>query len=118
MRLGSFITKLKDILTSFAIPKVACRLPVSLAIAATFVISSCEVHEWPTPQPTDIILNFDFDTDMPLYMVLNVGETRSSLDGTPTRRATRSRPTRFRQTEPALTLQADATPSRGRISAN
>lgn len=49
MRLGSFITKLKDILTSFAIPKVACRLPVSLAIAATFVISSCEVHEWPTP---------------------------------------------------------------------
>lgn len=81
MRLGSFITKLKDILTSFAIPKVACRLPVSLAIAATFVISSCEVHEWPTPQPTDIILNFDFDTDMPLYMVLNVGETRSSLDG-------------------------------------
>lgn len=50
MRLGSFITKLKDILTSFAIPKVACRLPVSLAIAATFVISSCEVHEWPTPR--------------------------------------------------------------------
>ena len=81
MRLGSFITKLKDILTSFAIPKVACRLPVSLAIAATFVISSCEVHEWPTPQPTDIILNFDFDTDMPLCIAPDVCETRSSLEG-------------------------------------
>lgn len=81
MRPRSFITRLKDILTSLVIPKAFRRLSVSMAFAATIVLSSCEVHEWPTPQPTDIILNFDFDTDMPLYMVLNIGDTRSSLDG-------------------------------------
>lgn len=46
-----------------------------------FLISSCAVHEWPQSVPVDVVLNLDFNTEMPLFMVLNPGETRTSHDG-------------------------------------
>lgn len=54
---------------------------VALAVCALLCITSCAVHEWPEPTPADVIVNLDFDTQMPQYKVLNEEGTRASHDG-------------------------------------
>ena len=54
---------------------------VALAACALLCITSCAVHEWPEPTPADVIVNLDFDTQMPQYKVLNEEGTRASHDG-------------------------------------
>lgn len=53
----------------------------SAAVCALLCITSCAVHEWPEPTPADVIVNLDFDTQMPQYKVLNEEGTRASHDG-------------------------------------
>ena len=53
----------------------------ALAACALPCITSCAVHEWPEPTPADVIVNLDFDTQMPQYKVLNEEGTRASHDG-------------------------------------
>ena len=53
----------------------------ALAACALLCITSCAVHEWPEPSPADVIVNLDFDTQMPQYKVLNEEGTRASHDG-------------------------------------
>ena len=53
----------------------------SAAACALLCITSCAVHEWPEPTPADVIVNLDFDTQMPQYKVLNEEGTRASHDG-------------------------------------
>ena len=53
----------------------------ALAACALLCITSCAVHEWPEPTPADVIVNLDFDTQMPQYKVLNEEGTRASHDG-------------------------------------
>ena len=57
------------------------RLSSSAAVCALLCITSCAVHEWPEPTPADVIINLDFDTQMPQYKVLNEEGTRASHDG-------------------------------------
>ena len=57
------------------------RLSSSAAVCALLCITSCAVHEWPEPSPADVIVNLDFDTQMPQYKVLNEEGTRASHDG-------------------------------------
>ena len=57
------------------------RLSSSAAACALLCITSCAVHEWPEPTPADVIVNLDFDTQMPQYKVLNEEGTRASHDG-------------------------------------
>lgn len=59
------------------------RYSISLlsCVLVAFLVSSCAVHEWPQSEPADVVLNLDFNTEMPLFMVLNAGETRTSRDG-------------------------------------
>lgn len=54
---------------------------IALATCALLCITSCAVHEWPEPSPADVIVNLDFDTQMPQYKVLNEEGTRASHDG-------------------------------------
>ena len=54
---------------------------VALAACALLCITSCAVHEWPEPSPADVIVNLDFDTQLPQYKVLNEEGTRASHDG-------------------------------------
>ena len=56
-------------------------LSSSVAACALLCITSCAVHEWPEPTPADVIVNLDFDTQMPQYKVLNEEGTRASHDG-------------------------------------
>ena len=56
-------------------------LSSSVAVCALLCITSCAVHEWPEPTPADVIVNLDFDTQMPQYKVLNEEGTRASHDG-------------------------------------
>ena len=56
-------------------------LSSSAAVCALLCITSCAVHEWPEPTPADVIVNLDFDTQMPQYKVLNEEGTRASHDG-------------------------------------
>ena len=56
-------------------------VPSSAAVCALLCITSCAVHEWPEPTPADVIVNLDFDTQMPQYKVLNEEGTRASHDG-------------------------------------
>ena len=56
-------------------------LSSSAAACALLCITSCAVHEWPEPTPADVIVNLDFDTQMPQYKVLNEEGTRASHDG-------------------------------------
>lgn len=58
-------------------PLSPAALPLLLLLAAT----SCAVHEWPTDTPADVVLNLDFDREMPQFMVLDVNGTRASRDG-------------------------------------
>lgn len=53
----------------------------ALAACALLCITSCAVHEWPEPTPADVIVNLDFDTQLPQYKVLNEEGTRTSHDG-------------------------------------
>lgn len=53
----------------------------ALAACALLCITSCAVHEWPEPSPADVIVNLDFDTQLPQYKVLNEEGTRASRDG-------------------------------------
>ena len=53
----------------------------ALAVCALLCITSCAVHEWPEPTPADVIVNLDFDTQLPQYKVLNEEGTRTSHDG-------------------------------------
>ena len=53
----------------------------ALAACALLCITSCAVHEWPEPSPADVIVNLDFDTQLPQYRVLNEEGTRASHDG-------------------------------------
>lgn len=57
------------------------RFSSSAAVFALLCITSCAVHEWPEPTPADVIVNLDFDTQMPQYKVLNEEGTRASHDG-------------------------------------
>lgn len=57
------------------------RLSSSAAVCALLCVTSCAVHEWPEPTPADVIVNLDFDTQMPQYKVLNEEGTRASHDG-------------------------------------
>ena len=57
------------------------RFSSSAAACALLCITSCAVHEWPEPTPADVIVNLDFDTQMPQYKVLNEEGTRASHDG-------------------------------------
>ena len=57
------------------------RFSSSAAVCALLCITSCAVHEWPEPTPADVIVNLDFDTQMPQYKVLNEEGTRASHDG-------------------------------------
>lgn len=52
-----------------------------LCVLAIFMGTSCAVHEWPEPTPAGVILNLDFNTEMPQFMVLDVNGTRASRDG-------------------------------------
>lgn len=54
---------------------------IALAACALPCITSCAVHEWPEPTPADVIVNLDFDTQLPQYKVLNEEGTRASHDG-------------------------------------
>ena len=54
---------------------------IALAACALLCITSCAVHEWPEPSPADVIVNLDFDTQLPQYKVLNEEGTRASHDG-------------------------------------
>lgn len=54
---------------------------VALAACALLCITSCAVHEWPEPSQADVIVNLDFDTQLPQYKVLNEEGTRASHDG-------------------------------------
>ena len=54
---------------------------IALAACALLCITSCAVHEWPEPTPADVIVNLDFDTQLPQYKVLNEEGTRASHDG-------------------------------------
>lgn len=54
---------------------------IALAACALLCITSCAVHEWPEPSPADVIVNLDFDTQLPQYKVLNEEGTRASRDG-------------------------------------
>lgn len=54
---------------------------IALAACALLCITSCAVHEWPEPTPADVIVNLDFDTQLPQYKVLNEEGTRASRDG-------------------------------------
>ena len=56
-------------------------LSSSAAACALLCITSCAVHEWPEPTPADVIVNLDFDTQLPQYKVLNEEGTRASHDG-------------------------------------
>ena len=48
-------------------------------IIALFSLGSCAVHEWPDEStPADVVLNLDFNTDIPQFIVINAGDTRSS----------------------------------------
>lgn len=51
------------------------------AAAVLTALSSCMVHEWPEQAPAEVVLNLDFNTEMPQFMVLNEWETRASRDG-------------------------------------
>lgn len=53
----------------------------ALVACALLCITSCAVHEWPEPSPADVIVNLDFDTQLPQYKVLNEEGTRASHDG-------------------------------------
>ena len=53
----------------------------ALVACALLCITSCAVHEWPEPTPADVIVNLDFDTQLPQYKVLNEEGTRTSHDG-------------------------------------
>lgn len=53
----------------------------ALVACALLCITSCAVHEWPEPSPADVIVNLDFDTQLPQYKVLNEEGTRASRDG-------------------------------------
>lgn len=53
----------------------------ALVACALLCITSCAVHEWPEPSPADVIVNLDFDTQLPQYKVLNAEGTRASHDG-------------------------------------
>lgn len=53
----------------------------ALVTCALLCITSCAVHEWPEPSPADVIVNLDFDTQLPQYKVLNEEGTRASHDG-------------------------------------
>lgn len=53
----------------------------ALVACALLCITSCAVHEWPEPTPADVIVNLDFDTQLPQYKVLNEEGTRASHDG-------------------------------------
>ena len=57
------------------------RFSSSAAACALLCITSCAVHEWPELTPADVIVNLDFDTQMPQYKVLNEEGTRASHDG-------------------------------------
>ena len=57
------------------------RFSSSAAACALLCVTSCAVHEWPEPTPADVIVNLDFDTQMPQYKVLNEEGTRASHDG-------------------------------------
>ena len=52
-----------------------------LCVMMMFTFTSCAVHEWPEPTPAGVILNLDFNTEMPQFMVLDVNGTRASRDG-------------------------------------
>lgn len=53
----------------------------ALVACALLCITSCAVHEWPEQSPADVIVNLDFDTQLPQYKVLNEEGTRASHDG-------------------------------------
>ena len=57
------------------------RFSSSAAACALLCVTSCAVHEWPEPSPADVIVNLDFDTQLPQYKVLNEEGTRASHDG-------------------------------------
>ena len=57
------------------------RFSSSAAVCALLCVTSCAVHEWPEPSPADVIVNLDFDTQLPQYKVLNEEGTRASHDG-------------------------------------
>lgn len=42
--------------------------------------ASCAVHEWPVAAPADVVLNLDFDRELPQYKVLDENGTRASRD--------------------------------------
>lgn len=50
-------------------------------VLAVFGTLSCDVHEWPEDAPADIVLKLDFNTGLPQFIVINVGDTRASSDG-------------------------------------
>ena len=52
-----------------------------LCIMAMLTGVSCAVHEWPEPTPAGVVLNLDFNTEMPQFMVLDADGTRASRDG-------------------------------------
>ena len=57
------------------------RFSSSAAVCALLCVTSCAVHEWSEPSPADVIVNLDFDTQLPQYKVLNEEGTRASHDG-------------------------------------
>lgn len=52
-----------------------------LIVLCTLTTSSCDIHEWPEDVPTDIVLKLDFNTGLPQFIVINIGDTRASSDG-------------------------------------
>lgn len=59
----------------------ASVLSAALSLPLLLSAASCAVHEWPSAAPSDVILNLDFATEMPQYMVLDAQDTRASRDG-------------------------------------
>ena len=62
-------------------PALAHCLLATLSLSSLLAATSCAVHEWPTSAPSEVILDLDFATEMPQYMVLDEKDTRASRDG-------------------------------------
>lgn len=55
-------------------------MPLAIAFGA-LTATSCDIHEWPEDAPADLVLKLDFNTGLPQFIVINVGDTRASSDG-------------------------------------
>ena len=51
-----------------------------ISVAGMMLASSCDVHQFPDPK-IQFVLNLEYDTEMPLYQVIEYEETRTNTTG-------------------------------------